>query len=120
MGREARIRKQKAVYWARSGVNDDGEVTLAAYDELYVQWVARKAEMQDAQGNTVSVDVQAVVGSEVTVGSIMAHGAYDEYSSGNLLYEVVAYDEQRDLQNRAIRRVAGLRRYGTELPDLAS
>jgi len=120
MGRESRVRKQQIVYWARSGVDDDGEVTLAAYAELYVQWVERQAEMADPAGNVITVDVQVVVGQEVTIGSIMAKGAYADYSATDMKYEVVAYSEQRDLQNRFIRRVAGLRRYGTELPALAS
>ena len=119
MTREQRVRKQKAVYWARSGVDDNGEVTLAAYSELWVQWVEKRQEMTDPRGNVISVDVQVVLGQEVTIGSIMAKGAYADYSATAMKYEIVAYDEQRDLQNRCIRRVAGLTRYGAELPALA-
>lgn len=120
MSREDRIRNETVIYWARSGVGNAGEVTLAAYDEIKVQWVERQAEAADPFGNLVTVDVQLVVGQELVVGSIVAKGIYADYSSGDLLYEVVTYGEQRDLKNRFIRRVAGLRRYGTELPELAS
>ena len=120
MSREDRLRTETIIYWARSGVGDDGEVTLAAYNEIKAQWVEQRTEAADSFGNMVMVDVQIVVGRELVAGSIVAKGIYADYSSGDLLYEVVTYGEQRDLKNRFIRRVAGLRRYGTELPELAS
>jgi len=118
-GRESRLRKQKAVYWACSGVTDGGRVTLAAYSEIHVQWLEKRAEMADPHGNVISVDVQLTVGQELTIGSIVASGAYDDYAAADMKYEVVAYSEQRDSQNRHVRRTAGLKRYGVELPDLA-
>jgi len=119
MAREARIRKRKAIYWARSGVSDVGRVTLAAYSEIHVQWVEKQMEMTDATGNVITADVQLTVGRELTIGSIVAKGAYDDYAATDMKYEVVAYNEQRDLQNRFVRRTAGLKRYGVELPDAA-
>lgn len=119
-GRESRLRKQKAVYWARSGLSDVGRVTLATYSEIYVQWLERQTEMADATGNVIAVDVQLVVGQELTIGSIVAKGAYDDYAATDMKYEVVAYNEQRDLQNRFVRRMVGLKRYGVELPDLTT
>ena len=112
-------RKQKAVYWAHNGVDSSGRVKLSAASEKRVRWVEKQSHMLDREGNNVAIDVQCVVGEELTVGSIMAEGASDDYSSGDQLYEIIAYNETPDLYNRFKRRTVGLRKFGTSLPDLA-
>lgn len=112
-------RYQKAVLWAKNGVDDSNRVKLDAASEIYVRWIDKKSKAADPHGNTISVDVTLVVNQELAVGSIVAKGAEDDYVSTDMKYEVVIYNETPDLLNRAVRRTAGLRRYGTELPELA-
>lgn len=76
--------------------------------------------MIDPQGNTVAVDVTALVGQQLTIGGIVANCKKEDYTSGDQLYKVITYNEQRDAQNRFISRTVGLKRCSKTLPSLAS
>lgn len=112
--------KQTAVLWAATGVDDYGEVELAAYVEIDVRWETGKRETIDAQGNTIAVDSTVVADREVAVGSIMFLGDYDDYTNGtDTVFRVVDYKEIPDVKNRQVRRVLSLMRQSNTLPALA-
>ena len=130
---ETAFRRQKALYWAASGFDSHGEHKRAAESvELDVRWSNAKAKSLDPQGNVIMVDATVTLGQDVLVGSIMWEGSQDDLEEGESgtgvgsdvvpdadLFQVVTFNKMPDLKGRAFTRVAGLKRYGKQMPDSA-
>lgn len=113
--------KDRAVLWAAGELPDIyGQPRAQDPIEIPVRWVAQSREMQDPAGNTIMVDVTAVVSQAVAVGSTMWHGRLsrlDELEVNDVL-RVAAFSEVPDLKGRNLRRTLGLARYKSYPPSV--
>lgn len=119
---ETMDRKQKAVLWAWTGVDEYGEPTVDrdAPIEIDVRWTEGRTEDKDADGNTIAYDAQAVVDRDIRVGSIMWLGKLADFADtgDEALMRVAAQPKATDLKNRVTRRTVKLQRYqGTRPTD---
>ncbi len=71
MSQEDDYRFQKAVLWTFAGYDGHGDVKVSAAVEVDVRWEERRSETLDVNGNSIAVDATAVVGQEISVGSVM-------------------------------------------------
>lgn len=121
---ETTHRFQKAVLWTAvtTGVksSDYGEHKVNAKIQILVRWEERRREAIDPNGNTIAVDIVAVVNQDIPVGSIMWLGDIDDVAIPPVdLKEVVTFNKIPDIKGRNYRRTVGLIRYSNELPTLA-
>ena len=111
------------MYYAASGFDSSGEVTVDAGVEIEVRWEDVRQEIIDDRGNHIMTDAVVVVDRETPVGSIMWLGAESDLTGTSGLPEsdiqtVVQYSEIPDVLNVAMRRVAYLARLSNEMPEL--
>ena len=115
-------RRQKAVYWATTGVDDYAQPTLAAPIEIDVRWNDQRHEATDSQGNTITLDGSVVLLIDVDIGALMWLGTLsDWYATGSAgqdtgLMRVVMFNATLDIKGRNVRREAGLKRYKDKEP----
>lgn len=116
---EKRDRKQKAVLWPSTQVNDYGQVTVSDTGrEVDVRWNNVLAEAVDAQGNSVKIDAEAVVGEPIMIGSLMWLGRLVDYDGTNVM-QTISYDATLDLKGRVARRQVKLMRFKGQVPTVA-
>jgi hypothetical protein len=120
---ESGSRYQKAVYWPPGRVNAYGKATLQAPVELDVRWEHGSRQGVDLQGNTVSLEAQAVVGEPVAIDGLMWLGTLAEWNSTgstgtNMPLRIITYGEVPDIKGLLIHRVAGLGRAKDTAPQL--
>jgi hypothetical protein len=117
---ETDCRHQKAVYWAASGTDIEGEVTLAAAVELSVRWENTDTQVLDAQGNPVAISAVVVVDRDIPVGSIFWEGKQSALPSPVTdLLRVEEFKSIPDVKGRNSRKTVLLSKYSDTLPDLA-
>lgn len=123
MNPELSDRFQKAVYWAKGGIDDYGEPTISAGVELDVRWERETNEVLDPNGETINTDVVMFVDQELTQGSIVWYGSEDDLpddvTTTTDLYQVIAYEEIPDVKNRVASKVAYLKRFNDTLPAIS-
>lgn len=114
-------RRQKAQYWAYSGVDGHGDPTVSAVATLTVRWEWGRREGMDALGNTIALDATVFVDREIPINSIMWRGTAAELAATTspTYYIVTDYRETPDLKNRNFRREVTLMRHGNSLPTIA-
>jgi hypothetical protein len=120
---EEDCRFQDALYWEATGFDAYGEHTLAKAKEICVRWEQVNTEVIDTGGNTVGVDVVAVVDRVIPEGSIMWLGAFADLAGTSEtptsdIHTVIKYGSIPDIRGRNFRKVAYLRRLSDELPAL--
>lgn len=121
---ETTDRNQDAVYWAKSSDDLYSTPKVSAGIAVRVRWEEKRAEMLDAQGETVAVDAQVVVDREIVVGSIFWLGKLSALSGTpptptSNIFQVVTYDRVPDIDDIYVRRTVGLKRYTDVMPALA-
>ncbi len=108
---ETDCRTQFVVLEAATGVDDYGENTRAAPVEIKVRWELGKTEAVDSLGNTIGIDVIAVVDRVIAIGSTLWLGRIADYPATPLgAQEVIDYKEIPDTKGREFRRVVLLRK----------
>jgi hypothetical protein len=111
--------KQKAVLWAFSTYDANGDPVVSAAEELSVRWEQRKTESIDAQGAPIALNAKADVDQDVTAGSIMWLGELrDLPTSPTDLHEVVDFNKIPDIKGREFKRTATLRKWKGTLPSI--
>ncbi len=120
---ETACRYDKAVYWAKSGKDKYARPTLAAAADLDVRWEHVQEETVDSQGNTIAVDAILVLDQSVVVGSIFWEGEIDDIPGTSQvpssdLFQCIKFSRIPDIKGRHVRRLAYLRKYSDDLPDL--
>ncbi len=122
MSLENSSRHQKAVLWAASaanGVHDYGVPKVSAKVQILVRWEERRQEAVDPDGNTIAVDIVAVVDQDIVIGSILWLGDIDDVATPPVdLKQVVTFSKPPDIKSRNFRRVVGLIRHSNKLPTL--
>ncbi len=113
---ETDCREQFAVLVAATGVDGYGDNTGAVAIEIKVRWELGKTEAVDSLGNTIGIDVVAVVDRVIKVGSTLWQGRLADYpASPANLKQVVDYKETPDIKGREFRRVVLLRKMSDEV-----
>lgn len=118
-----RWNRQTALLWTRTGTDSYGQPTtvtdpveLSPRTRTGVRWNVKRSEILDAQGNSVSLDAQAMVDREIEIGSYMWLGTLNDWidsgsdSSDQEIHEVKVCDVMRDIKGRAIAHTVGLMR----------
>ena len=117
---ETDCRNQKAVYWAASGTDEYGEVTLASPVQLSVRWEHVDEQSLDAEGNPVAINAKVVVDRDIEVGSIFWEGKLTALSSPETdLLRVTVFKKIPDVKGNNFRRTVELTKYSDTLPSLA-
>lgn len=127
-------RHDRAVLLEFAGVDSYGEIVRRAPVELTVRWETAdvflpggRREVRDPQGNTIALDALVVVAREIPVDSLMWKGTLEEWvgsgtgtgsdSPTSELMIVKWYSEIPDLKGRHVRRLVGLMKYRSEVPE---
>jgi hypothetical protein len=121
---ETMDRRQKALYWEKTGDTRNATPKLAAAEEVDVRWSWNRNVVPDATGLNVAVDARVVLDFDPPPGSVLWQGALadcptvdgDPVPAGDL-YEVVTTAKTPDLKNRFVRYEATVRRYSDSLPE---
>jgi hypothetical protein len=116
-----RMRKQYAVYWAPTGVGDDGEKTFAAPVELKVRWEGVKMLLRtDPLYKDNQTREVVYVGQVVEMGGVLWKGRlaacpaakkvspYDPFADDEAAKEITKYTEYPTLNAKKFLRVATL------------
>lgn len=118
-------RRQKAVLWAKSSIDEYGRTQLAAAREIDVRWRDVHEEIKAPDGSTITIQAKVVVDEEITVGSQLFKGTLAEWTGTGSSAEdsevmhVALYKESPSIDNREVRRTLMLTRYGASLGSLA-
>ena len=109
-------RHQKAVLWPANGYDNNGRPTVGSPKEIRVRWLTNQTRVQDAQGNTISIDGTAIVDLKIAVGSQMWLGELEDWlgvgsgGTDNEMMEVKTYADTPDIKGRFTMRTVGLMR----------
>lgn len=110
----------KAVYWAASGNDEKGRMTLSAPVEIPCRWTPTFKNVTDAQGRLVLVTVILKVKQEIADNSILWKGNHPDLpDTPTNLFQVVGRKDTDDVKGRQTRRKVFLKRYSNTLPALA-
>ena len=116
---ESADRKQKAVLWAATGVDDYGEHKVSAAVEIRVRWEEKRREGVNPNGNTIAVEATVVVDRVIAIGSIMWLGKKADLADPPVnLKQVMGRGEIPDTKGRKTRRTVLLVRHSNELPTV--
>lgn len=125
---------RKALLWTAQGVDNYGQYKRSIEAiELDVEWLDRKSESLDAQGNSISLDATVGVGIEIAVGSTMWKGSIRDLvdsllgtgtdetlqPASNLMF-VATYEENHDIKGRNVARSVGLKKLSSLMPTAGS
>lgn len=120
---ETMERHDKAIYWAASGKNRYGKITVASPIDLDVRWEYVNREIVGPQGEVVRVDAVVVVDRVILDGSIMWKGSLkdipgtSETPTSNIM-TVIGFGEIPGIKGRKVRRVVYLQRYSDNMPEV--
>lgn len=111
---ERAYRRQKALYFEATGVDEFGQDTVADPIEIVVRWNWVVKSMTGPEGTPVRVDATVVTDRELTVGSTMVESSLENwYGTGSpvgehTLMEIVAVNITKDIKARNTLYTVGL------------
>jgi len=112
-----------AVLWRRTGQDRFGKPVTSAPTQVRCRWIETRKEKTDAQGNTVTIDAQVYINTDIVVGSLMWKGRLTELLgtasplSGNIM-QVINFTKTPDLKGRNHRSMVSVMRYMDTLPEI--
>jgi hypothetical protein len=74
MGIITKMRKQTAVYWALSSIDEYGAEVYLSPVEIACRWEDVSEQFLDAEGNTVMSNAQVYVDRDMILGSVLMLG----------------------------------------------
>lgn len=119
---EGSERRQKALWWRKTGKTDYGEPVVAPAVEILVRWENKRDTVAGKDGSPIAIDAQVDLGQRVYPGDLMWLGTLADWNGTssigeeNEIMEVDHYDEIPDLKNREVDRTAGLVLFKGTLP----
>lgn len=116
---------QTALMWPWLRIDRYNEVIVGPPQELEVRWENVQRQMNNPQGQPISVDATVVAYEEIELGSIMWEGGFDDapgtgsgtgtsFRTEGGYMEVVAYETMYDLRGVVLSRRYGLAFYRTK------
>jgi hypothetical protein len=75
-----KMRKQKAVYWAKTGTDEFGAITFAEPVEIKCRWEEKTGQMMNKQGALVTGMDTVYVDREMNIGDKLKKGPLDTNS----------------------------------------
>lgn len=113
--------KDKAAYWAYSGVDDYGNITVSAAVEIDVFWNQTVTQLIQPDGKRVRVDGQVFCAIDLSEKGLLWHGNLADVpvSFNNDLMEIAFFAKVPDIKSRKYTRYVGIRRYKDTLPTVA-
>lgn len=106
-------------YWAKNGVDDYGEQTVAAAADIKGRLINSKSYIERSTQGTVQAEAMLKdLDRDLVIGSIVWQGLSSNYSTATDLFEVVSVESISDVKGRKIRRSAFLNRWKDELPAI--
>lgn len=122
---EEAYREQSAVLWRATGTYDRyGQPKLSAAEDVDVRWIQRRTEVQDAQGNTVTLDATVISVEDIPVGSEMWLGRLEDFlgtGSGGPeteIHVVRTGSDSPDVKGRIFRKRYGLTKKSDALGEI--
>lgn len=113
----------KAVYWAKTGQNSHGGITISGTPvEINCRWLWTKKNVQDPNGSVVVVEATVTLETPIVPDSILWLGTLADWmgtgstSADTRLMQAWRYREVEDIRGIEVRRSAMLIHYGTDLP----
>lgn len=118
---ENQLRSQDTVYWAYSGIDRNGEPTVAAAVDIVTRWEQVLDEQIGEDGTPIATNATAIVNQDIAIGSILRLGTVATLPSpvtGGLM-EVVNFEKIPDVKGRNYQRTVTLRKWRNTLPTVA-
>jgi hypothetical protein len=129
-----KFRKQKALYWAPSGVDRYGKKKRnSSYVELVVRWVDGDTLSINQQGEQITINATVILDRSVEVGGFFWKGSQEELEdtlpgtgTGSALFPeedlfvVHSFSKTLDIKGRNARYEAKLIRWGDTLPGVGA
>lgn len=111
----------RAVYWAQSSYDDDGNPTLGSPVQIVCRWETKRKEANPySENETIGYNEFVMTAQELTVGGIMWKGKLvDIPSPPTDLRQIVDQDIIRDIRGVVTYYAVKLVKYGNTLPNLA-
>ena len=114
-----RLRNEDAVVWLKSGVDEEGEITVSAAQGIKVRTEKKTRETLDALGNVVVTFMDINVPIDIEVGSIVWLGNKKNLpTSPTNLLQVIDNDKIPNTKGRKFDRWIGVQRFKNELPTV--
>jgi len=120
---ESRDRKQTALWWYKTGVDNYGQPIIEDPVEIKVRWENKRDESLNKQGEPVAIDATVQLGQRVYPGDLMWLGTLDDWNNGgstatnNEILQVDSYNEVPDIKGRNAVKVAMLTLFKGQLPS---
>jgi hypothetical protein len=119
--------EQDAVYWRKSGDNQEGLPLYATPIQLAVRWVETGGTIKDPKGNSISTDGDLACDQELVEQSLIWPGTLAQWQSivgvagtgwdGSNVFAVMQVVVTPDIKNRNTRWSAKVMRYSDRLPN---
>lgn len=103
---EKKDRRQKALWWQKTGVDNYGQPTVAPPVEIMVRWENKRDESISNTGEPIGIDASVQLGQRVYPGDLMWLGALEDWvgtgsnDTGNEIMQVDSYDEVPNIKAR--------------------
>jgi hypothetical protein len=112
----SKMRRQTAVYWARTGTNDRGRAVFDNPVELRVRWDGVVEEFVSPDGRTGLSHAKVYVGEDVTLGGILWLGTLADLTDAQEAapltitgaYEIRRFDTIPNMKATEFLRIATL------------
>jgi hypothetical protein len=113
--------QERAVYWAKNGVDEYGRPQLTAPVELAVRWTDENKEIIASTGESIGTSATVVVNADLSLGGLLWYGRLIDLPGTALvpeggLMEIVSKTAGHDIKQRVQRRVVMLVFYSDKLP----
>lgn len=115
---------ETAVYWARTGVDEENNPTVDHPEEIPVRWENKQKQLVGPNGVLIGLDAVAytnrklVPNSAIWLGSLKDRPGTGFGDEREQLMEVFSVDRIPDIDGRNIRWRVNLRRFKDNLPNL--
>lgn len=113
--------RQRAVYWAYSGTDRNGDPVLSSPVEIKVRWETDRSESINDDGTPISIDGNVKVDRAIVVNSVLWLGRLSELPTPvtNPMI-VVSTSDTPNMKGRVIERWVVLRKYSNHnLPTVS-
>lgn len=99
-------RRQKAVYWPKTGNDFNGRPTFGDPEEIDVKWEDGKRTFRQPNGDPVQANTTVYVGQDVTLGSQLWLGELEDLPTKPDKRNVVFFESISHISGGSVQRTA--------------